>query len=130
MRLNLGLLQANISWLGKKRGQSYHCILDLFSHLKLPVFDGMVDALENTNKIKGKNLAKTQNDEAKEQSRKLEHRNNRRGSCEAAGSILNMPTAVMNIQLKKKAFLALQVYKSLQGNVNVVLWSIKASGTQ
>ena len=90
----------------------------------------MVDALEKTNKIKAKNLAKTQNEEAKEQRRKLEHRNNRRGSCEAAGSILNMPTAVMNIQLKKKAFLALQVYKSLQGNVNVVLWNIKASGTQ
>ena len=66
----------------------------------------MVDALEKTNKIKDKNLAKTQNKEAKER-RMLEHRNNRRGSCEAAGSILNMPTAVMNIQLKKKAFLAL-----------------------
>ena len=90
----------------------------------------MVDALENTNKIKGKTLAKTQNDEAKEQSRKLEHRNNRRGSCEAAGSILNIPTAAMNIQLKKKTFLALQVYKSLQGNVNVVLRNVKASGTQ
>ena len=106
MRPNLGLLQANISWLGKKRGQSYHWILDLFCHLKLFVFDGMVDALEKTNKIKGKNLAKTQNKEAKER-RMLEHRNNRRGNCEAAGSILNMPTAAMNIQLKKKAFLAL-----------------------
>ena len=90
MRTNLGPLQANIGWLVKKRGQSYHWILDLFSHLKLPVFDGMVDALEKTNKIKAKNLAKTQNEEAKEQRRKLEHRNNRRGSCEAAGSILNM----------------------------------------
>ena len=90
----------------------------------------MVDALEKTNKIKAKKLAKTQNEEAKEQRRKLEHRNNRRGSCEAAGSVLNMLTAAMNIQLKKKAFLALQVYKSLQGNVNVVLWNIKASGTQ
>ena len=45
--------------------------IELFSHLKLPVFDGMVDALEKTNKIKAKNLAKTQNEEAKEQRRKL-----------------------------------------------------------
>ena len=33
---NLGLLQANMSWL-EKRGHSYHWILDLFSHLKLMV---------------------------------------------------------------------------------------------
>ena len=64
---NLGLLQANMSWLGKKHGQSYHWILDLFSRLKLPIFDGMLDALEKANKIRAKNLAKKQSEEAKEQ---------------------------------------------------------------
>ena len=63
---NLGLLQANMSWLGKKRGHSYHWILDLFSHLKLPVFDGMTDALKKANKIRAKNLSKKKTNEAKE----------------------------------------------------------------
>lgn len=63
---NLGLLQANMSWLCKKHGHSYHWILDLFSHLKLPIFDGMVDALQNANDVQAKNLSKKQTEEAKE----------------------------------------------------------------
>ena len=63
---NLGLLQANMSWLGIKRGHSYHWILDLFSRLKLPIFDGMADALKKVNEIRAKNLSKKKTDEAKE----------------------------------------------------------------
>ena len=63
---NLGLLQANMSWLGKKRGHSYHWITDLFSRLKLPVFDGMVAALQKVNEVRAKNLSNKQTEETKE----------------------------------------------------------------
>ena len=106
---NLGLLQSNMSWLSKKHGQSYHWILDLFSRMKLPVFDGMLGALEKANKIRANNLAKKQSGKLKsreQNGRKLEHRNNRRESCRAAGSILNIHMAVMKTHLMK-VFLAL-----------------------
>ena len=51
------MLQTNMSWLGKKHGQSYHWVLDLFLNLKLPNFDSMLDALEKVNKIRAKTLA-------------------------------------------------------------------------
>ena len=54
---NLGMLQTNMSWLGKKHGQSYHWVLDLFLNLILPNFDSMLDALEKANKIRAKTLA-------------------------------------------------------------------------
>ena len=63
---NMGLLQANMTWLGKKYGLSYHWILDLFGRLKLPLFDGMAEALKKGNKVRAKNLEKKKTDEAKE----------------------------------------------------------------
>ena len=63
---NLGLLQANMSWLGEKRGLSYHWILDLFSRLKLPVFDSMAEELKKANEIRAKNLSKKKTNDAKE----------------------------------------------------------------
>ena len=62
---NLGLLQANMTWLGKKRGLSYHWLLDLFTRLKLPIFNGMPEALKRANEVRAKNLAKKQTEEAK-----------------------------------------------------------------
>ena len=55
---NMGLMQANMTWLSK---------LDLFQHLKLLVFDGMKDALQMANEIHAKNLEKKQTEEAKQQ---------------------------------------------------------------
>jgi len=55
---NLGLLQANMIWLGKKSGLPYHWLLELFTHLKLPLFDGIIEALKTANEIHAKNLAK------------------------------------------------------------------------
>ena len=43
-----------MSWLGEKRGHLYHWVLDLFSHLKLPIFDGMTDALKKANENRAK----------------------------------------------------------------------------
>ena len=63
---NMGLLQANMTWLGKKYGLSYHWILDLFGRLKLPLFDGMAEALKKGNEVRAKNLEKKKTDEAKE----------------------------------------------------------------
>jgi len=62
----MGLLQANMSWLIKKYGLSYHWLLDLFARLKLPIFDGMPEALRKANEVHTKNLDKKKTDEAKE----------------------------------------------------------------
>lgn len=43
---NLGLLQANLSYMHARLGTSYHWLPDLYRRLKLPVFEGIVEALE------------------------------------------------------------------------------------
>ena len=63
---NLGLLQANMTYMTKKHGLSYHWLLDLFARLKLPQFDGMAEALRKANEVRYRNLAKKQTDLAKE----------------------------------------------------------------
>ena len=63
---NLGLLQANMSYLYEKKGASYHWILDLFSRLRLPVLDGMQEALLRANQKRHQNLAKKQSEEGKD----------------------------------------------------------------
>ena len=52
--VSLGLLQANMTWLGKKHEFSYHWLLDLFAHLKLSIFDGMAEALKKANEVRTK----------------------------------------------------------------------------
>ena len=64
---NMGLMQANMTWLCNKKGLSYHWLLDLLQHLKLPVFDGMKDTLQRANEIRAKNLEQKQTEEAKQQ---------------------------------------------------------------
>ena len=55
---NLGLLQANLTYMHAKFGTSYHWIPELFRRMKLPVFDGVVEALEKQNIQRKKALAK------------------------------------------------------------------------
>ena len=43
-----------------------HWLLDLFGHLKLPLFNGMADALQKANEVCFKNLEKKKTDDAKE----------------------------------------------------------------
>ena len=43
---NLGLLQANLTYMHAKLGTSYHWIPELYQRMKLPVFEGVLDALE------------------------------------------------------------------------------------
>ena len=59
-----------MSWLGEKRGHSYHWIPDLFSRLKLPGFDSMAEELKKANKIRAKNLSKRKTNDAKEKQTK------------------------------------------------------------
>ena len=63
---NMGLLQGNMTWLGKKHGLSFHWLLDFFDRLKLPLFDGMADALKKGNEICATNLEKKKTEKAKE----------------------------------------------------------------
>ena len=43
---NLGLLQANLTYMHAKHGTSYHWIPELYRRMKLPVFEGILEALE------------------------------------------------------------------------------------
>ena len=43
---NLGLLQANLTYMHAKLGTSYNWIPDLYQRMHLPVFEGVVEALE------------------------------------------------------------------------------------
>ena len=49
---NLALLQANLTYMHAKFGISYHWIPDLYRRMKLPVFDGVQEALEKQRKRK------------------------------------------------------------------------------
>ena len=63
---NLGLLQSNMSWLYQKHGNTYHWIVELFRRLRLPIFDGMVEALQSATEVRAKNLSKKKTVNAKE----------------------------------------------------------------
>ena len=56
--LHLQSMQANMIWLIKKKGVSYHWLLELFQRLKLPLFDGMAEAVKRGMKFV-KNLEKS-----------------------------------------------------------------------
>ena len=48
----LALLQANMTYMYKRRGPQYHWVIELFRHMKLPVFDGVHRALEEFNELR------------------------------------------------------------------------------
>ena len=58
---NLGLLQANLTYMHAKLGTSYHWIPELYQCMKLPVFEGVVEALEkhSVQRKRGLEFAKT-----------------------------------------------------------------------
>ena len=58
---NLALLQANLTYMHAKFGVSYHWTPDLYRRMKLPVFDGVQEALErrNVQRKRGLDRAKT-----------------------------------------------------------------------
>jgi hypothetical protein len=58
---NLGLLQANLTYMHAKLGTGYHWLPELYRHMNLPVFEGMVEALEkhNARRKRELELAKT-----------------------------------------------------------------------
>ena len=58
---NLGLLQANMTYMHAKFGVTYHWLPELYRHMKLPIFEGIVEALEKHNMRRKRrlDLAKT-----------------------------------------------------------------------
>ena len=63
---NLGLLQSNISSLYQRHGNTFHWVVELFRRLKLPIFDGMVEALQSATDVRAGNLSTKKTEEAKE----------------------------------------------------------------
>ena len=62
---NLGLLQSNMTYIYKKLGPKYHWISDLYQRLKLPMYDGLEEVLEATNRNR-----KTRLDDLKREEKK------------------------------------------------------------
>ena len=56
---NLGLLQANLTYMHAKLGTSYHWLPELYRHMNPPVFEGMVEALEKHNAWRKRELELT-----------------------------------------------------------------------
>ena len=54
---NLGLLQANLTYMHAKFGSTYHWIPELYRRMHLPVFDGVVEALQKHIVRRKKDLA-------------------------------------------------------------------------
>ena len=52
----LASLQSNMTYLYRKCGPQYHWVVELFTCLKLPVFDGVHRALENFNELRVEKL--------------------------------------------------------------------------
>lgn len=53
---NLGLLQSNLTYMHTKLGTSYHWLPELYKRMKLPVFEGIVEALEKHNERRKRKL--------------------------------------------------------------------------
>ena len=53
---NIGLLQANMTYMNAKFGTSYHWLPELYQRMKLPVFEGIVEALERHNERRKRRL--------------------------------------------------------------------------
>ena len=62
---NLGLLQANLTYMHNKLGTSYHWIPELYHRMHLPVFDGVQEALEMHSIQRKKALEEIKTEEAK-----------------------------------------------------------------
>ena len=69
-----------MTWLTGKRGIQYHWLLDLFRRLRLPLFDGMEEALKKANEERAKKLEKIKTDVSKKKDwTEKEERNRTRG---------------------------------------------------
>ena len=55
---NIGLLQANMTYMNAKFGTCYHWLPELYRHMKLPVFEGAVEVLERHNERRKRRLEK------------------------------------------------------------------------
>ncbi|KAK3732460.1 hypothetical protein QZH41_014903, partial [Actinostola sp. cb2023] len=62
---NLGLLQSSMTWCYKNRGPEYHWIIELYSRMGLPVFDGIQQMCQDDNKQRMVKLGKKQTLEGK-----------------------------------------------------------------
>ncbi len=72
---NLGLLQSNMTYMYTKRGPSYHWIPELYRRLKLPVYDGLQEVLEKSNRERKEMLDKQKTEESKK--RRIENKRER-----------------------------------------------------
>ena len=71
---NLGLLQANLTYMHAKLGTSYHWIPELYQRMQLPVFEGVVEALERHNVRRKKDLDKAKTTPVKKRRIELKKR--------------------------------------------------------
>lgn len=62
---DLGLLQANLTYMRNKRGEDYHWIPELYRKMKLPVFGGIDEALRQYGRRRDKKMKKIKEERQK-----------------------------------------------------------------
>ena len=84
---NLGLLQANLTYMYEKVGTHYHWIPELYRRMKLPVFDGVHEALQRYNVQRKKHLAEAKTDERKKRRVQLKKERIQKGKLRSMWSL-------------------------------------------
>jgi len=69
---DLGMLQANMTYAQKEKGPAYHWIPHLYKQLKLPVYDGVQEALERFGKVRQRELNRKKKETTKH--KRIQHK--------------------------------------------------------
>ena len=82
----LALLQSNMTYMYQRRGPQYHWVIELFRRMKLPVFDGVHQALENFNEVRKRMLEREKTEKFKTRRIQLKVARTKDAQCRKAWS--------------------------------------------
>ena len=109
----LVLLQSNMTYMYRKRGPQYDWVVELFSRLKLPVYDSVHRALKDFNMLRTENLEHEKTEKSKrrrvmlkvERTKDAQHRKewSRKHGHDTYGDDEDSDTAELKPKQKKRA---------------------------
>ena len=82
----LALLQSNMTYMHQRRGPQYHWVIELFRRMKLPVFDGVHQALESFNEVRKQMLEREKTEKFKTRRMQLKVARTKDAQCRKAWS--------------------------------------------
>ena len=98
---NLGLLQANLTYMHSMLGTSYHWLPELYRRMKLPVFEGIVEALQKHNVGRKRELELAKTTPKKKWRVELKKKRVQEGIKRIKWSMIHTLAAVVIVTLKK-----------------------------